>query len=72
MPGDDPHTHLEMPFMRAPIPPIESGTPRRWLAEPLWWSISPCRSGQGLTRCKWDNKSTRANCDYSFHMAVTW
>jgi dihydropyrimidinase len=20
----------------------------------------------------WDNKSTRANCDYSFHMAVTW
>jgi dihydropyrimidinase len=21
---------------------------------------------------RWDNKSTRANCDYSFHMAVTW
>ncbi|MBS8271648.1 dihydropyrimidinase, partial [Halomonas litopenaei] len=20
----------------------------------------------------WDNKSGRANCDYSFHMAVTW
>jgi dihydropyrimidinase len=20
----------------------------------------------------WDNKSTRAHCDYSFHMAVTW
>jgi hypothetical protein len=20
----------------------------------------------------WDNKSTRANCDYSFHMAITW
>ncbi len=21
---------------------------------------------------RWDNKSTRANCDYSFHMAITW
>ncbi|MEM6465843.1 MAG: dihydropyrimidinase, partial [Pseudomonadota bacterium] len=21
---------------------------------------------------RWDNKSTQANCDYSFHMAVTW
>ena len=20
----------------------------------------------------WDNKSGRANCDYSFHMAITW
>ena len=30
--------------------------------------------GQGLLDAlqMWDNKSTRANCDYSFHMAVTW
>jgi dihydropyrimidinase len=30
--------------------------------------------GQGLMDAlkMWDNKSTRANCDYSFHMAVTW
>ena len=30
--------------------------------------------GQGLLDAMqmWDNKSTRAACDYSFHMAVTW
>jgi dihydropyrimidinase len=30
--------------------------------------------GQGLLDAlqMWDNKSTRAHCDYSFHMAVTW
>ena len=30
--------------------------------------------GQGLLDAikMWDNKSTRANCDYSFHMAITW
>jgi dihydroorotase-like cyclic amidohydrolase len=78
MPGGiDPHTHLEMPFMgtysaddfesRAPAP--------RWRAAPPWSSISRCPSpGQGLLDAikMWDNKSTRANCDYSFHMAITW
>ena len=30
--------------------------------------------GQSLLEAiqMWDNKSTRANCDYSFHMAITW
>jgi dihydropyrimidinase len=30
--------------------------------------------GQGMLDAlqMWDNKSTRAHCDYSFHMAVTW
>ena len=30
--------------------------------------------GQGLLDAiqMWSNKSTRANCDYSYHMAITW
>jgi dihydropyrimidinase len=34
----------------------------------------PAQSGQSLLEAieRWDNKSTRANCDYSFHMAITW
>ena len=77
MPGGiDPHTHLEMPFMGTySADDFESGT-RAALAGGTTMVIdfalpSP---GQGLMDAlkMWDNKSTRANCDYSFHMAVTW
>jgi dihydropyrimidinase len=77
MPGGiDPHTHLEMPFMGTySTDNFESGT-RAALAGGTTMVVdfalpSP---GQGLHDAlqMWDNKSTRANCDYSFHMAVTW
>lgn len=77
MPGGiDPHTHLEMPFMGTySSDDFESGT-RAALAGGTTMLIdfalpSP---GQGLMDAlkMWDNKSTRAHCDYSFHMAVTW
>ena len=77
MPGGiDPHTHLEMPFMGTySADDFESGT-RAALAGGTTMVVdfalpSP---GQGLLDAlqMWDNKSTRANCDYSFHMAVTW
>ncbi|SFA87523.1 dihydropyrimidinase [Poseidonocella pacifica] len=77
MPGGiDPHTHLEMPFMGTySSDDFESGT-RAALAGGTTMVVdfalpSP---GQGLLDAlqMWDNKSTRAHCDYSFHMAVTW
>ena len=77
MPGGiDPHTHLEMPFMGTySSDDFESGT-RAALSGGTTMVVdfalpSP---GQGLhdALMMWDNKSTRANCDYSFHMAVTW
>ncbi len=77
MPGGiDPHTHLEMPFMGTySSDDFESGT-RAALSGGTTMVVdfalpSP---GQGLMDAlqMWDNKSTRANCDYSFHMAVTW
>ncbi len=77
MPGGiDPHTHLEMPFMGTySADDFESGT-RAALAGGTTMVVdfalpSP---GQGLLDAlqMWDNKSTRANCDYSFHMAITW
>ncbi len=77
MPGGiDPHTHLEMPFMGTySSDDFESGT-RAALAGGTTMVVdfvlpSP---GQGLLDAKqmWHNKSTRANCDYSYHMAVTW
>jgi len=77
MPGGiDPHTHLAMPFMGTySSDDFESGT-RAALAGGTTMVVdfalpSP---GQGLFDAlqMWDNKSTRANCDYSFHMAVTW
>lgn len=77
MPGGiDPHTHLEMPFMGTySADDFDSGT-RAALAGGTTMVIdfalpSP---GQGLLDAlkMWDNKSTRAHCDYSFHMAVTW
>jgi dihydropyrimidinase len=77
MPGGiDPHTHLEMPFMGTySSDDFESGT-RAALAGGTTMVVdfvlpSP---GQGLLDAKrmWHNKSGRANCDYSYHMAVTW
>ncbi|MGR3757607.1 MAG: dihydropyrimidinase [Tranquillimonas sp.] len=77
MPGGiDPHTHLEMPFMGTySADDFDSGT-RAALAGGTTMVVdfalpSP---GQGLLDAlqMWDNKSTRAHCDYSFHMAITW
>ena len=74
--GSIPHTHLEMPFMGTySSDDFESGT-RAALSGGTTMVVdfalpSP---GQGLLDAikMWDNKSTRANCDYSFHMAITW
>ncbi len=77
MPGGiDPHTHLEMPFMGTySSDDFESGT-RAALAGGTTMVVDFALPGQGqglLDALKmWDNKSTRANCDYSFHMAITW
>ncbi|MEM6635382.1 MAG: dihydropyrimidinase [Pseudomonadota bacterium] len=77
MPGGiDPHTHLEMPFMGTySTDDFESGT-RAALSGGTTMVVdfalpSP---GQGLLDAiqMWHNKSTRANCDYSYHMAITW
>ena len=77
MPGGiDPHTHLEMPFMGTySTDDFESGT-RAALAGGTTMVVDfvlPA-PGQGLIDGlqMWHNKSGRANCDYSFHMAVTW
>ncbi|MEO0485961.1 MAG: dihydropyrimidinase [Pseudomonadota bacterium] len=77
MPGGiDPHVHLEMPFMGTySSDDFESGT-RAGLAGGTTMVVDFClpNPGEGLHSAlqRWDNKSTRANCDYSFHMAVTW
>jgi dihydropyrimidinase len=77
MPGGiDPHTHLEMPFMGTySSDDFESGT-RAALSGGTTMVVDFAlpAPGQGLLDAikMWDNKSTRAHCDYSFHMAVTW
>ncbi|MDR5653722.1 dihydropyrimidinase [Ruixingdingia sedimenti] len=77
MPGGiDPHTHLEMPFMGTySADDFDSGT-RAALAGGTTMVIDFAlpAPGQGLldALAMWHNKSTRANCDYSYHMAVTW
>jgi Dihydroorotase and related cyclic amidohydrolases len=77
MPGGiDPHTHLEMPFMGTySTDDFESGT-RAALSGGTTMVVDFAlpQPGQGLLDAiqMWDNKSTRAHCDYSFHMAVTW
>jgi dihydropyrimidinase len=77
MPGGiDPHTHLEMPFMGTySTDDFESGT-RAALAGGTTMVVDFALPSpqQGLLDAlqMWDNKSTRANCDYSFHMAITW
>ncbi len=77
MPGGiDPHTHLEMPFMGTySSDDFESGT-RAGLAGGTTMVVDFALPNQGESLLdalkRWDNKSTRANADYSFHMAVTW
>lgn len=77
MPGGiDPHTHLEMPFMGTyAAEDFDSGT-RAALSggTTLLVDFVLPAPGEGLLDAlrKWDNKATRAHCDYSFHMAVTW
>ena len=77
MPGGiDPHTHLEMPFMGTySSDDFESGT-RAALAGGTTMVVDFVLPGQGQPLLDglqmWHNKSGRANCDYSFHMAVTW
>jgi dihydropyrimidinase len=77
MPGGiDPHTHLEMPFMGTySSDDFESGT-RAALAGGTTMVVDfalPAPNQSLLEAIQmWDNKSGRANCDYSFHMAITW
>ncbi|MFN4057225.1 MAG: dihydropyrimidinase [Roseinatronobacter sp.] len=77
MPGGiDPHTHLEMPFMGTySADDFESGT-RAALAGGTTMVVDFILPGQGqglMDAAKaWHNKSGRATCDYSYHMAVTW
>ena len=77
MPGGiDPHTHLEMPFMGTySSDDFESGT-RAALAGGTTMVVDFALPGQGQglhdALAMWHNKSGRANCDYSYHMAITW
>ena len=77
MPGGiDPHTHLEIPFMGTySADDFDSGT-RAALAGGTTMVVDFAlpAPGQGLLDALriWDNKTARAHCDYSFHMAVTW
>jgi len=77
MPGGiDPHTHLEMPFMGTySTDDFSSGT-RAALSGGTTMVVdfalpSPDQSLLEAIQ-RWDNKSTQAACDYSFHMAITW
>src|SRR4029079_11657616 len=77
MPGGiDPHTHLEMPFMGTySADDFESGT-RAALAGGTTMVVDFCLPApqQSLLEAlqMWDNKTSKAACDYSFHMAITW
>jgi dihydropyrimidinase len=77
MPGGiDPHTHLEMPFMGTySADDFESGT-RAALSGGTTMVVDFVLPGQGQglmdAAQMWHNKSGRATCDYSYHMAVTW
>jgi dihydropyrimidinase len=77
MPGGiDPHTHLEMPFMGTySADDFASGT-RAALAGGTTMVVDFILPGQGQglmdAAQMWHNKSGRAACDYSYHMAVTW
>ena len=77
MPGGiDPHTHLEMPFMGTySADDFESGT-RAALSGGTTMVVDFILPGQGQglmdAAQMWHNKSGRAHCDYSYHMAITW
>jgi dihydropyrimidinase len=69
MPGGiDPHTHLEMPFMGTySADDFESGTTM------VVDFCLPSPNQSLLDALKmWDNKTSKASADYSFHMAITW
>ncbi|RYC11763.1 dihydropyrimidinase [Ciceribacter ferrooxidans] len=76
MPGGiDPHVHLEMPFMGTySSDDFESGT-RAGLAGGTTMVVDFCLPApdQSLLDAlqMWHNKTSRANADYSFHMAIT-
>ncbi|MDF1715144.1 MAG: dihydropyrimidinase [Antarcticimicrobium sp.] len=77
MPGGiDPHTHLEMPFMGTHSSDDFYAGTRAALAGGTTMVVDFALPSPGeslLDALKtWDNKSARACCDYSFHMAVTW
>lgn len=77
MPGGiDPHTHLEMPFMGTySADDFESGT-RAALSGGTTMVVDFCLPApkQSLLEAlqMWHNKSGKACCDYSYHMAITW
>ena len=77
MPGGiDPHTHLEMPFMGTySSDDFESGT-RAAISGGTTMVVDFVLPGQGQglmdAMQMWHNKTPRANCDFSFHMAITW
>lgn len=77
MPGGiDPHTHMEMPFMGThSTDHFESGT-RAALSGGTTMIVDFCLPApkQSLleTWQAWDDKSTQACADFSYHMAVTW
>ncbi len=77
MPGGiDPHTHLEMPFMGTySADDFESGT-RAAVSGGTTMVVDFVLPGQGQglmdAMQMWHNKSGRATCDYSYHMAITW
>jgi dihydropyrimidinase len=77
MPGGiDPHTHLEMPFMGTySTDDFESGT-RAALSGGTTMVVDFClpNPNQSLLEAlsMWDNKTSKASCDYSFHMSITW
>jgi dihydropyrimidinase len=77
MPGGiDPHTHLEMPFMGTySSDDFESGT-RAAVSGGTTMVVDFVLPGQGQglmdAMQMWHNKSGRATCDYSYHMAITW
>jgi dihydropyrimidinase len=77
MPGGiDPHTHLEMPFMGTySTDDFESGT-RAALSGGTTMVVDFCLPNpqQSLLEAlqMWDNKTSKASCDYSFHMSITW
>ena len=76
MPGGiDPHTHLEMPFMGTySADDFESGT-RAALAGGTTMVVDFVLPGQGQglmdAAQMLHNKSTGANCDESYHKAIT-
>jgi len=77
MPGGiDPHTHMEMPFMGTySSDNFETGT-RAGLSGGTTMVVDFCLPAPGQSLLEglqmWDNKSSLACTDYSFHMAITW